>query len=96
MTGAGNSPRRPNHRAGQVKDITSTSNPLIKRIRGLALKKNRDGEQVFMAEGLKLLTDALETGWEIETVICSMAAAAGTAISGEVTEAEMMSASVEF
>ncbi|MCB1384835.1 MAG: RNA methyltransferase [Nitratireductor sp.] len=71
MTGAGNSPRRPNHRAGQVKDITSTSNPLIKRIRGLALKKNRDGEQVFMAEGLKLLTDALETGWEIETVICS-------------------------
>ncbi len=56
-------------RPGLIKEVTSASNPIIKQIRGLALKKNRDQEGLFMAEGLKLVTDALEAGWQIDTLI---------------------------
>ena len=56
----------------QAKSITAFSNPIIKRLRGFALKKNRDAEEVFLGEGLKLVTDALDAAWPIETlVICS-------------------------
>ena len=67
--------------SGKVKTVTSTANPLVKRIRALALKKNRDRDGVFLAEGRKLLTDAMEKDWEIDTVVCSrdMAADAGFA-----------------
>ena len=67
--------------SGKVKTVTSTANPLVKRIKALALKKNRDREGVFLAEGRKLLTDAMEKDWEIDTVVCSreMAADAGFA-----------------
>jgi TrmH family RNA methyltransferase len=60
-------PRRP----GQVKEITSLANPVIKDIKALAQKKNREASGTFMAEGLKLVLDALETGWKIETLIYS-------------------------
>jgi RNA methyltransferase, TrmH family len=56
-------------RPGQVREITAFTNPVIKDIRALALKKNRDATGRFVAEGLKLLTDALDGGWEIQTVI---------------------------
>ncbi|MCP4318445.1 MAG: RNA methyltransferase [Hyphomicrobiales bacterium] len=59
---------------GQVKEITSLSNPVIKDIRALSLKKNRDRMSSFMAEGLKLIIDALEQGWQIRTLIYSKAA----------------------
>jgi TrmH family RNA methyltransferase len=62
-------PRRP----GQVKEITSLANPIIKDIKALAQKKNREASGTFMAEGLKLVLDALETGWKIETLIYSKA-----------------------
>jgi len=55
--------------SGRVKEITSTANPLIKEIRGLTLKKNRDLNQTFLAEGLKLVSDAVENGWTIKTLI---------------------------
>lgn len=61
-------------RVGHVKEITSVSNPLIKDIRALSLKKNRDRTSNFMAEGLKLIIDALEHGWQIRTLIYSKAA----------------------
>lgn len=54
---------------GRVKEITSTSNPIVKEIKGLALKKNRDAQKLFMAEGLKLVTDALEMGWKVRTLV---------------------------
>jgi TrmH family RNA methyltransferase len=60
-------PRRP----GQIKEITSLANPIIKDIKALAQKKNREASGTFMAEGLKLVLDALETGWKIETLIYS-------------------------
>jgi RNA methyltransferase, TrmH family len=65
-----NSPRRP----GQVKEITSLSNPIIKDIKALSMKKNREESGTFMAEGLKLVLDALETGWKIETLMYAKSA----------------------
>lgn len=61
-------------RVGQVKEITSLSNPIIKDIKALSLKKHRDETKTFMAEGLKLVLDALELGWTIRTLIYSKAA----------------------
>jgi TrmH family RNA methyltransferase len=43
--------------------ITAFSNPLVKQVRGLRDKKNRRREGLFMAEGLRILTEARETGY---------------------------------
>ncbi|MEX3011218.1 TrmH family RNA methyltransferase [Hoeflea sp. TYP-13] len=67
-------------RVGQVKEITSLSNPIIKDIRALALKKNRDRTSSFMAEGLKLIIDALDQDWHIRTLIYSKAAKSNAAV----------------
>ncbi|WP_336287613.1 TrmH family RNA methyltransferase [Bartonella sp. CB60] len=56
---------------GKVKEITSLSNPIIKDIKALSQKKNRNREGLFMAEGLKLVIDALNLGWTIQTLIFS-------------------------
>lgn len=58
-------------RAGRVEEITSTANPRIKSIKGLALKKNRQNEGLFIAEGMKLVADALEAGWTVRTLLHS-------------------------
>ncbi len=42
--------------------ITAFSNPLVKQVRGLRDKKNRRADGLFMAEGLRTLTEARETG----------------------------------
>lgn len=54
---------------GQVKEVTSLANPLVKDIKALALKKFRDSQNAFMAEGLKLIIDALDLGWQIRTLV---------------------------
>ncbi|MCO6187366.1 RNA methyltransferase [Rhizobium sp. L1K21] len=56
-------------RVGQVKEITSLSNPVIKDIKGLSQKKGREETGTFMAEGLKLVIDALDLGWSITTLV---------------------------
>lgn len=56
-------------RVGQVKEVTSLANPIIKDIKALANKKDRDETRSFMAEGLKLVIDALELGFEIKTLV---------------------------
>jgi TrmH family RNA methyltransferase len=58
---------------GQVKEVTSLSNPLVKDIRALALKKFRDQQGAFMAEGLKLVIDALDQGWTIRSLVFAKA-----------------------
>ena len=58
-----------NRRVGQVKEVTSLSNPIVKDIRALAMKKFRDRENAFMAEGLKLVIDAFDLGWTIRTLV---------------------------
>ncbi|MEO3997710.1 RNA methyltransferase [Mesorhizobium sp. CAU 1732] len=54
---------------GQVKEVTSLTNPVVKDIRALAQKKYRDQQNAFMAEGLKLVIDALDLGWTIRTLV---------------------------
>ncbi|MDM7900831.1 TrmH family RNA methyltransferase [Brucella melitensis] len=65
---------RPEHQSehpkvGQVKEVTSLANPIVKDLRSLALKKFRDQQGVFLAEGLKLVIDALEQDWRIKTLV---------------------------
>ncbi|MGE6742268.1 TrmH family RNA methyltransferase [Allorhizobium pseudoryzae] len=67
--------RRPGARkVGQVKEVTSLSNPIIKDIKGLMNKKDREESGTFMAEGLKLVIDAIELGWDIRTLVYAKAA----------------------
>ncbi len=56
-------------RPGRIFEITAVSNPRIKSIKALAQKKNRDQDGTFLVEGMKLVRDAFENGWEIETLI---------------------------
>ena len=44
------------------REITAFSNPLVKQARGLRDKKNRRREGLFLAEGLRILTEAREAG----------------------------------
>jgi TrmH family RNA methyltransferase len=45
------------------RQITAFSNPLVKQVRGLRDKKNRRREGMFMAEGLRILTEARDSGY---------------------------------
>jgi TrmH family RNA methyltransferase len=44
------------------REITGFSNPLVKRVRGLREKKLRRREGLFLAEGLRILTEAHDQG----------------------------------
>jgi len=61
----------PRHKGapGRVKEVTSLANPLVKDIRALSMKKFRDQQNAFIAEGLKLVLDALDLGWTIRTLV---------------------------
>jgi RNA methyltransferase, TrmH family len=61
-------------RPGQVKEVTSLANPIVKDIKALALKKHRDERGTFMAEGLKLVIDALDQGWQLKILVVAKAA----------------------
>lgn len=65
---------------GQVKEVTSLANPLVKDIKALALKKFRDEQHAFMAEGLKLVIDALDLGWSIKTLVFAKSARGNQAV----------------
>jgi TrmH family RNA methyltransferase len=76
------------------REITAFSNPLVKQVRGLRDKKNRRREGLFMAEGLRILTEAREAGYSprilfygagtrhtlLDTLIAETEAAGGEAI----------------
>jgi TrmH family RNA methyltransferase len=51
-----------------MRAITAFSNPLVKAARGLRDKKNRRREGLFLAEGLRILTEAREAGRLPETL----------------------------
>jgi len=70
----------PGQGQGRVKEITSTANPIIKHLKSLSLKKNRDADGVFLAEGMKLVTDALSAGWTIRTLIYSKSISSQTSL----------------
>jgi len=69
MTSARSDRPRPRAPAGRLKTVTSLANPLVKQIRGLALSKNRKESGLFVAEGLKLVTDALDRNWPISIFV---------------------------
>ncbi len=49
--------------------ISSKTNPLIKKIKSLELKKNRNKLGLFIIEGKKFVDDALKSGFECENII---------------------------
>jgi TrmH family RNA methyltransferase len=67
-------------RVGRVKEVTSLSNPLVKDLKALALKKFRDQQNAFMAEGLKLVIDALDLGWRVKTLVFAKSALGNPAV----------------
>jgi len=70
----------PRRAVGQVKEVTSLANPLVKDIKALALKKFRDQQHAFMAEGLKLVIDALDLGWQVRTLVFAKAGRGNPAV----------------
>ena len=54
------------------KQITGFSNPTVKALRALRDKKHRKREGLFLAEGLRLLTDARECGRLPETLVMAL------------------------
>lgn len=52
--------------------ITAYSNETIKRVRGLRDKKHRRLERRFLAEGLRLLTEALDAGHVPEVLLMAL------------------------
>jgi TrmH family RNA methyltransferase len=65
---------------GQVKQITSLTNPIVKHLRALQGKKHRDETGLFLGEGLKLVTDALEERWPVDTFVHGHAVTAQPAV----------------
>jgi RNA methyltransferase, TrmH family len=45
-----------------ARQVTSLTNPTVKAVRALHMRKEREAAGLFLAEGLKLVTDALELG----------------------------------
>lgn len=52
-----------------MRAITSPANPEIKRIRALAMRKKREEEGLFVAEGLRHVMEAIEAGWPVRTLV---------------------------
>ena len=46
----------------EARRITSLTNPLVKEARGLHLRKDREASGLFLAEGLKIVAEAVELG----------------------------------
>jgi TrmH family RNA methyltransferase len=59
----------PRERPGLVKAVTSVSNPVVKDVRALSQRKRRAETGLFLAEGLKLVADAVDGGWKVETLV---------------------------
>lgn len=67
-------------RTGTFKKITSLANPLVKDIRALHQKKHRDETGLFIAEGQKLVRDAVDGGWPVEMLAYAASHAGEAAI----------------
>ena len=49
--------------------ITSLSNPLIKQARSLNNKKARNESGLFLVEGIHHVGEAIEAGWDVESIL---------------------------
>jgi TrmH family RNA methyltransferase len=59
---------RPDEAQARDRLVTSPANPTVKRIRSLAQRKYRELTGQFMAEGMRVLTEAVELGVPIRTL----------------------------
>ena len=55
--------------------LTSPSNPLIKTLKGLERKKERQATGLFLAEGARLVEQGLANGWQPDTLVVAAAVA---------------------
>jgi RNA methyltransferase, TrmH family len=49
--------------------ITSPANPVIKSIKALEMRKRREEEKLFIAEGMRHVREAVDTGWQVRTLV---------------------------
>ena len=49
--------------------ITSHQNALIKRIRSVKTRKGRQKERAFWVEGLAPVIEAIQAGWDVQTIV---------------------------
>ncbi len=70
------------------REITGYSNPTVKYLRSLREKKHRKAAGEFLAEGLRLLTDARESGYLPELLVMAKTREAHTLL--DVLEAEVL------
>jgi TrmH family RNA methyltransferase len=52
--------------------ITSLSNPLVKQARALRQRKARADSGLFLVEGIHHVGEAVEAGWDIETILYAL------------------------
>ncbi len=52
-----------------MKAVTSLSNPTVKAVRALHMRKEREETGLFLAEGLKIVTEAVELGHRPKTLL---------------------------
>ncbi len=60
---------RPPARLGDARTVTSLTNQTIKDIRALSMRKVREEAGLFIAEGLKLVADAIAGGWPTRILV---------------------------
>lgn len=63
-----NSPDQPQGQNSVI--VTSASNPQVKALKSLDRKKGRREQNAFLAEGARLIGEALEHDWEPVTLVC--------------------------
>lgn len=59
--------------------ISSAANPAVKWLRGLALKKNREEDGVFIIEGQRDISEAVKAGWQVHTLVSAGGPVTGVA-----------------
>jgi len=53
----------------EIRQVTSPANPAVKAVRALHQKKGRAESGRFLAEGLRVLTEAVDLGHRLETLV---------------------------
>jgi TrmH family RNA methyltransferase len=87
-------PRPP--RPGSVKTVTSPANPIVKAVRALHQRKARVESGLFLAEGAKLILDALEARWVPQMIVALTPGEADGAVASLAAKARSAGADVVF
>lgn len=85
---------RPAGAPGRVKEISSAANPIVKQIRLLEKKRHREETNSFLAEGMKLIIDAIDNGWRLKTLIHAASARDNEAVTRLAARAVALGADV--